>query len=111
MLSIPRPDINFRIPPNFYPQGQSSSVGLVLMTNKVDKNVRRSHQRINCQTQSLHYCHSCAVKNRVDNSGLSDKPAAAEISVNAFMPNDDNLKQLNDMEIRIQRLKVFATCI
>lgn len=91
-------------------EAQSSSVGahgFVLMTDNVHKNFRRSHQRIDRQTQSLHYCHSCAVKNRVDVSGLSDKPAAAEISVDTFIPTDDNLKQLhNDIEILIQRLSV-----
>ena len=89
-------------------QAQSSSVegcGFVLMTDNVDKNVRQSYQRIDRQTQSLHYCHSCAVKNRVNVSGLSDKPAAAEISVETFLPTDGDLKQLlNDMEILIQRL-------
>lgn len=79
--------------------------GFVLMTDNVDKNIRQSYQRENCQTLSLHYCHSCAVKNRVNVSGLSDKPAAAEISFETFVPTDDDLKQLfNDFEILVSRL-------
>ena len=49
--------------------------------------------------------HSCAVKNHVDVNGFSDKPTAAEISIETFIPTDDDLKQLfNDFEALVSRL-------
>ena len=88
------------------PTTQSTfAAGFVLMTDNIDKNIRRSYQREDRQTISLHYCHSCAVKNRVNVNGLSDKPAAAEISIETFLPTDEDLKQLlNDFEVLVSRL-------
>ena len=78
--------------------------GFVLVTDNVDKNIQRSFQRENRQTVSLHYCHSCAIKNRVDISGLSDKPSSAEITVETFLPsNSDLAKLLNDFEVLVSR--------
>lgn len=79
-------------------------VGFVLVTDNVDKNIRPSYQRENRQTQSLHYCHSCAVKNHVSVTGLSDNRASAEISVETFLPTEDDLSQLlADFEILVSR--------
>lgn len=79
--------------------------GFVLVTDNIDKNIRRSYQRENRQTVSLHYCHSCAIQNRVDISGLSDEPPkSVEITVDTFLPNTDDLsKLLNDFEILVSR--------
>ena len=50
------------------------------------------------------------MKNRVNVSGLSDKLAADEISVETFIPTDGDLKQLlNDIEILIQKLTTYTT--
>ena len=83
---------------------QSTCCGFVLVTDNIDKNIRRSYQREHCQTQSLHYCHTCAVKNRIDVSGLSDKPAAREITVQSFIPNQEDLSLLlQDFEVLVSR--------
>ena len=86
---------------------QASSVqccGFVLMTDNVDKNMRPTYQRESRQTESLHWCHSCAVKNRVDVSGLSDVPASGEITVESLLPTESDLsKLLADFEILVSR--------
>ena len=75
-----------------------------MVTDNVDKNIRQSFQRESRQTVSLHYCHSCAVKNRVDVSGLSDKPSSAEITVETFLPSVSDLtKLLKDFEVFVAR--------
>lgn len=53
---------------------QTPWCGFKIVGNNIDKNVRPSHQRIDHQTQSLHYFHSFAVRDRVDLSAYSDQP-------------------------------------
>ena len=85
-----------------------SGCGFVLVTDNVDKNIRPSYQRENRQTQSLHYCNSCAIKNRVSVAGLSDNEASGEISVDTFLPTEDDVTQLlADFEIFISRFRFY----
>ena len=91
---------------------QCSACGFMLVTDNVDKNIRPSYQRENRQTQSLHYCHSCAVKNRVSVTGLSDNRASGEISVETFLPTEDDLSRLLvDFEILISRFACLSSVI
>ena len=83
---------------------QSESCGFVIATDNVDKNIRRSYQRESRQTTSLHYCHSIAIKNRINISGLSDEPRSAQITVETFLRSAEDLsKLLNDFEIITSR--------
>ena len=87
---------------------QCSGCGFVLVTDNVDKNIRPSYQREYRQTQSLHYCNSCATKNRVNITGLSDNNFSGEITVEIFLPTENDLSELlADFEILISR---FTLC-
>ena len=78
--------------------------GFVIVGDNLDKNFRPSHQRVDRHTQSLHIFHSCAIKNRVDVSSLSDKPASAVLSDKLLLLNcEDVTKILQDFEILISR--------
>ena len=48
--------------------------GFKICGDNIDKCVHCRHMRIDKQTQSLHYFHSYAVRDRVDCSHLSDEP-------------------------------------
>ena len=78
--------------------------GFVIVGDNLDKNFRPSHQREDRRTQSLHVFHSCAIKNRVDVSSLSDKPASAVLSAQLFLLNSEDVtKVLQDFEVFISR--------
>ena len=78
--------------------------GFVIVGDNLDKNFRPSHQREDRRTRSMHIFHSCAIKNRVDVSSLSDKPASAVLSVDAFLLNSEDIHKLQqDFEIMISR--------
>lgn len=47
--------------------------GFKIVGDNIDKNIRPSYQRIDRQTQSLHYFHSFAVHDRIDLSTYSDQ--------------------------------------
>ena len=46
--------------------------GLKLVIDNVDKNNRPTFHRIDHQTQSVHYGHTLAIKNRIDLSEYSE---------------------------------------
>lgn len=96
------------------PSASSSShfepCGFVIATDNVDKNIRRSHQRENRQTKSLHYCHSLAIKNRINISGLSDEPSSAEICVETFLPNCEDLSKLLS-DFKILKSRYIIICV
>ena len=48
--------------------------GFKIVSDNIDKNIQPSHQRLDRQTQSLHYFHSFAVRDRIDLSAYSDQP-------------------------------------
>ena len=78
--------------------------GYILVGDNLDKNFRPSHQRSDRQTRSVHIFHSCAIKNRVDVSSMSDKPAPAVLSDQLFLLNDkDVVEVLKDFKILISR--------
>ena len=57
--------------------------GFKIVGDNIDKNVRPSHQRLDRQTQSLHYFHSFAVRDRIDLSAYSDQPPAIPPAIDA----------------------------
>ena len=78
--------------------------GFVLVGDNLDKNFRPSHQREDRQTKFLHIFHSYAVKNCVDVSSLSDKPASAVISPELFLlTRSDISKILEEFKVLISR--------
>ena len=81
--------------------------GFVIVGDNLDKNFRPSHQREDRQTKSLHVFHSCVIKNRIDVSSLSDKPAAAVLSVDMFLlSRDDVTKILQQFEVLVSRFVI-----
>ena len=79
--------------------------GYKIVGDNIDKNIRRSHQRIDRTTQSLHYFHMFAVKDRLDFSHLSDhRPTQVEIDVQVLLPGATDLAAIKkDFEILISR--------
>jgi len=85
-------------------EANTSTKGFVIVGDNLDKNLRPSHQREDRQTQSLHVFHSCAIKNRVDVSSLSDEPNSAVLTVDKFLlSKDDVAKVLKEFEVLISR--------
>ena len=71
--------------------------GFKIVGDKIDKNIRRSFQRVDYTTQSFHYFHAYAILDRIDFSGLSDLQPTGEIDVNQLIPSDDDTKSLKKM--------------
>ncbi len=62
------------------------------MCDNIDKNVRRSFQRVMYFTQSLHYFHSYAVLDRIDLSGVSNElPISKPIMFGDLLPSNLNI--------------------
>lgn len=70
--------------------------GFRIVGDNVDKNFRRSFQRVDYTTRSFHYFHSYAVLDRVDFSGLSDIPGKGVIDTTILVPSDDDNMFDND---------------
>ena len=89
-------------------------VGYCIPCDNLDQNVRPSYQRQDRTTNSLHYFHSYAVKNRIDISNYSDDhPKSLDISPDKILPTQADLKDLlGDFEILIERYNhVYWTCM
>ena len=70
---------------------KSSWKGFKIVGDNIDKNFRRSFQRVDFQTRSFHYFHSYAVLDRIDLSGYTDTPSSGEVD---FTPSDDEISSL-----------------
>ena len=74
---------------------EGSCYGFAIVGYNIDKNVRPSYQREDRKTQSLHYFHSYAVKDRVDISSLPYSPSSnnnitrQDITVSYEFPGTD----------------------
>ena len=79
--------------------------GYKIVGDNIDKNIRRTHQRIDRTTRSLHYFHMFAVKDRVDFSYLSDcKPTEVNVDIQVLLPGATDLAAIKkDFEILISR--------
>ena len=79
--------------------------GYKIVGDNIDKNIRRTHQRIDRTTRSLHYFHMFAVKDRLDFSYLSDhRPTQVEIDIQVLLPGATDLAAIKkDFEILISR--------
>ena len=90
---------------NIPPASTAVCTGYKIVGDNIDKNIRRTHQRIDRTTRSLHYFHMCAVKDRVDFSHLSDsRPTQVEVDIRALLPGAADLAAIKkDFEILISR--------
>ena len=70
--------------------------GYKIVGDNIDKNVRRSFQRVDRTTRSLHYFHSFAVLDRVDLSSASDEPAAKPILFCDLLPSTADIANLKE---------------
>ena len=73
---------------------QTKPCGYVIGGDNVDKNFRPSHQREDRWTQSLHAFYSCAIKNRIDVSSLSDAPGSCILTDQLFLLNNSDIERL-----------------
>lgn len=79
-----------------------------LVGDNIDKNVKPRDMRAEHQTQSLHYFHSFAVKDRIDFSSLPNTISLispAEVEFNVFLPSaTDQLEFDNNLCVLISRV-------
>ncbi len=71
--------------------------GLKIVGDNVDKNIKPSLQRITHQTKSLHYFLSCAVKDRVNLSTVSDVSRPLTSDLNHFVMSVQDWNQFKDI--------------
>ena len=71
--------------------------GFKIVGDNIDKNFRRSFQRLDLQTRSFHYFHSYAVLDRVDLSGYADTPCSGEVDFTSILPTDDEIDSLKQI--------------
>ncbi len=82
-----------------------------IVGDNIDKNVRPTYQRLESNTQSLHYFHSFAIRDRVDLSACSDVTPKISPSIDpaALTPMTSDLATLQkDCEILVSR---YALCM
>ena len=78
--------------------------GFKLVIDNVDKNIRPSFQRVDRRTQSLHYCHTIAIKDRINLSEYSEVGCNNLVTCSDFLPNSQDLKQIKrDLKILVYR--------
>eukprot|EP00731_Ephydatia_muelleri_P025442 Em0017g525a len=71
--------------------------GFKLIGDNIDKNIKPRDMRINNQTESLHYFHEFAVKDRINFSDITNNAELVfpdDIDYSVFYPNDDDDAQL-----------------
>ena len=68
--------------------------GYKLIIDNVDKNIRPYFQRVDRQTRSLHYCHTLAIKDRIDRSDFSDVSCNDTVQYSDILPNAQDLNLL-----------------
>lgn len=87
-------------------QSLSLTAGHKIVFDNIDKNVKPRYMRSDSQTKSLHYVQAYAVKDRIDFSPFSNKPAT-EISAFDVLPSQDDYTSLKaHFSILISRLIV-----
>ena len=75
-----------------------------IVGDNIDKNVRQSFQRMDMTTQSLHYFHSYAVKDRINTTAMSDEPHAQRTNAESLLPSAADLEHvLEDFRALVSR--------
>ena len=81
--------------------------GFKIVGDNIDKNFRRTFQRIDYQTRSFHFFHSFAVLDRVDLSGVSDLPKPGIIELTKVLPTQTEIQELKKtLTILVARYEV-----
>ena len=79
--------------------------GFKLVIDNVDKNIHPTFHRIDRQTQSVHYCHTIAIKDRIDLSEYSEVSSNNLFNFSGFVPNAQDLELIKkDLQILVHRL-------
>ena len=83
-----------------------------LVGDNIDKTVKPRDMRIDNQTQSLHYFHAYAVKDRIDVSHMEDQPSLPSlesVDIATILPTEQDHKAMKELfSIHIARvLKKF----
>ena len=80
-------------------------MGFKIVGDNIDKNLRRSFQRSDRTTISLHYFHACAVKDRIDFSSFSNlRPTHVVIDPAVLLPNAADVASIKEeFQILISR--------
>ena len=96
---------------NMMPSGW---VGFKIVGDNIDKTVRPRHQTLENRTQSLHYFHSYAVKDRIDIGDLSDTKPALDLTTlpfTTFLPSEKDLEQLLYCTCSTNSSKVYPSIL
>ena len=87
--------------------------GFRVIGDNLDKNVRPRFRRIDRGTQSLHFFHVYAAKDRVNLSNVTDSPSSflntpvAELPVQSLLPtSSDNQSLFSDFSVLVSRVLV-----
>ena len=75
-------------------EGKTSWRGFKLVGDNIDKNVRRSFQRSDRTTKSLHYFHTYALLDRIDLTRFSDQPSKKAITFGSLLPSTPDIVNL-----------------
>ena len=96
------------VQPDLMPSSFSQCTpGLKLVIDNIDKTVKPRHQRLDAQTQSLHYIQVYAVKDRVDYSSLSHSPPPSGKPVYDLIPSTAVYEELKkNLNIIVSRILV-----
>jgi hypothetical protein len=77
--------------------GWSPWCGFKAVLDNVDEEISPSFQRLDKPKQSMHQVHAYAVKDRVDMSGMSDKPPPPrDHSAKDLLPSTEDMKSLKE---------------
>ena len=81
-----------------------------LVGDNLDKNVHPRDMRSDHQTQSFHFFHTYAVRDRIDLSEFSDDERSPEVfKAEHLLPSTDNKKQIIDNYIHLYTLFTSTT--
>lgn len=86
-------------------EGKKEATSYKIVGDNIDKNVKPSLQRAEIQSQSLHYFHSFAVRDRVPVSGLSDaQPKVTTPDPKKFLLTPEDIRCIKEeMNILLSR--------
>ena len=91
----------------------NSWTGYKIVGDNLDKNIKPRYKRIDHQTQSLHFFHHFAVKDRIDLSSVSDDPSpyidvpVSDLPIDALLPSvPDHQTLMHNFAILVSRVLV-----
>lgn len=71
--------------------------GYKIVGDNVDKNVKPRYERFEIKSQSLHYFHAYAARDRIDMTSLCDsQPATIQPDSNHLIPSSEDIRTIQD---------------